>query len=576
MTKEQIKQDKIDAKLLKEKHLFQEMPVWKSLLKMGLPAVFLMLVFGSYTFADSIMAINFGDDSYKDLEAAHPLIKSGVWVRLFMSSAAPITIFMTAFTMMFGQGLSTRFSINIGAKREDRAISTLKTSFQVAMGLSLLLIPILLLTAKPWIRSQFNEDPAVASIIEDKGYEYVWLMIVALPLQMFNQLMSSLYRAEGKIKIMMISLITPVVLNILLDWVFLDPLGMGVEGSGYATVLSWVFTTVFFMAYIFKGESKRLIFKNMFGKTGFAWITLIGVILIGLAPFLRNMAQSITQTVEMHVMQKVSDKVYGNAMMMQNVSTGVFPIFGLMFPLLFGMTQAGTPLAAYNYGAKDMARVKKTIFWVVIYSTIIGILIWVLSIFILYNPLADSLQVHDMQIPILSSDTASISKLHEHGINPIAHTTVTESGAAVQYDVFNMPLRDKARKMLAIMMLMTPIFGLVLGAMTLFNSVDRILLSILAASLRGIILLIPFLYIFQAIAVVHYGDPLLNMYGTHSVFSEEYLFWWFYPVLGLVAIAITTVLMVFTMKRLDRHHATLEDRIEKINNWFIEKKKRRA
>jgi len=48
---------------------------------------------------------------------------------------------------------------------------------------------------------------------------------------MFNQIVSSLFRAEAKNKQMLIAVITPIFINLLLDYVFMGPVKMGIEGG---------------------------------------------------------------------------------------------------------------------------------------------------------------------------------------------------------------------------------------------------------------------------------------------------------------------------------------------------------
>ena len=573
-----MEQDKI-----KEIKLFRETPVWKALLRMAAPAAILMLIFGMFTFTDNVLSINFANDSYENVHSATGMMDSKTLVRMFMSGLTPVTTFILAISMLFGVGLSTRFSINVGAGREERAIKTLKTTMQTGLFISLILIPVLLFTAKPWVESQYTESPD-AAMIADHAYDYLWIMIAALPLQMFNQMISALFRAEGKNKIVMIALIGPVFLNILLDWLFMGPGGMNIAGSALATVITYFITTCFFVYFIFKKVSTRLIFKNMFGKHGFQLITLVGVCLVGISPFLRNMAQSITQTVEMSVIQSASSDVYGNPMMMQQVMSGVFPVFGLFFPMLFAFIQAGTPLAGYNYGAKDIKRVKQTIFYVAIFSSGLGLIVFLLATFVLINPLNDMLGIHDITLVIPETPGANITGINDvlshRGVHQVATQQIIADGKHVTAHVYDamVPIRNKAQKMLGIMMLAAPIFGVPLAAMTLFNSTDRITGNIISSTLRGAILLFPFLFAFKAIAhsavdSTNLTETFNHLLGDNSVFSNEYTFWWFYPSLALTSVLILLVYMIFTLKRLSASHATLDERIEKVHIWA---KNRRA
>jgi len=112
---------------------------------MAIPAMIMMLVFGMYTFMDNVLSINLANDSY----SSQGMYGGKDQVRLFMSGVTPVTTFAFAIVMLFGVGLSRRYSINIGAGKEERAIKTIKTNTQVAILISLILIPVLLFSAKP-------------------------------------------------------------------------------------------------------------------------------------------------------------------------------------------------------------------------------------------------------------------------------------------------------------------------------------------------------------------------------------------------------------------------------------------
>lgn len=560
---------------LREIKLFRETPVPKALMKMAVPGIIMMLVFGMYTFADNILSINFAHDNYN--EYARGMMDSKSLVRIFMAGLTPVTTFMFAISMLFGLGLATRFSINIGAKREERALSTLKTTMQVGIGIGILLIPVLLFTAKPWVSSQYSSDPVMASLIADKAFDYLWIIIISMPMVMFNQMCSSVFRSEGKNRIVLIANIFPIFLNILFDWILMGPCGMGIEGGAWATFISYTLTTLVFLIAIIKKVSSRIILKNMFGRKGFHWVVLIGVCLVGIAPFLRNMAQSITQTVEMSVIQDVSIDVYGNPMFSQQIMSGVFPTFGLFFPLLFAFIQAGTPLASYNYGAKDMKRVRSTILYTGLFSFILGLLIFSLATFVLIGPLNDLLSIQDSHLVLNDAQVATFgSKITDYKLNEI-QVIATGTGDHMHIFDYMVPIRAKAQKMLGIMMISMPLFGLVISAMTLFNSTDRVISSIFASTLRGVLLLFPFLYLFKAInhGAVQPNEMLDHLIYDNSIFSNEYTFWWFYPTLGVATTIILGICLFLTLRRLDRDHLTLDERIENINQWIKNRRKTR-
>ena len=460
-----------------------EMPIWKAVLKMALPALLFMLLFGSFFFVDMILAINLAPGNMTKING----ITDKQMVLLSMSSFGPINPLINSITLMFGMGIATRVSINLGRKRFDRAKNTLKTGTMVSMITSVLLTIVLMFVMKPWMMSQMPSS--IAAAIADNASKYGYIIIAITPIFMFNQIISSTLRVEGRNRELMIPYIISIGINLFLDWVFMGPLGMGIEGGAIATMISTLFVTVTYLAMIIRSKDSIVKFKNMFGLK-FQWIVLIGIILVGIAPFFRNLAQSITSTVEANVIKEISKNIYTSVngdKQMTLMLAGAGPIFMLFFPLIFGFAQAGRPIASFNYGAKNYRRVKQTYIWIMIYSTITSILIYFISAFWLSGTLMDWLGV---------------------------------AGGAT---------KPKSIKMLKIMMISIVLFGIVIATMVLTGSTDRILLSLFVSLLRGFILFFPMIYIFRALALSNtsseylFDDSFLLLLVYHLLFQLVYL-----------------------------------------------------
>lgn len=113
----------------------------------------------------------------------------------------------------------------------------------------------------------------------------------------------------------------------------------------------------------------------------------------------------------------------------------------------------------------------------------------------------------------------------------------TGSGSATIITVDNKPFNifihtynknfhtlDKAQKMYGIMMVSVIFFGPALGSMSLFGSTDRPLFNLIGSSLRGVILLIPFLLIFSSITKGMSHDIVMNNLGKNGIFTQEFFF----------------------------------------------------
>lgn len=107
-------------------------------------------------------------------------------------------------------------------------------------------------------------------------------------------------------------------------------------------------------------KSDILTFRNMYGK--FLLLPVVGIVLVGLAPFLRQLAQSTTQTAEANLIAQVSSSIYqGNGMRMTELLSSAMPVFMLVFPVTFAVSQSARPIASFNYGAGNTQRVRQTL-----------------------------------------------------------------------------------------------------------------------------------------------------------------------------------------------------------------------
>ena len=514
----------VKKELTREEKLFKHTPIWKSLIIMAIPSMILMLVFGSYFFFDSVLSINLASDSYQNGIALNASDK----VRLFMNGYSPINSLMIAFSLLFAMGISTRVAINLGANRQERALRTIKTGNMIALFLSLMMIFILLISAKPWIASQY--DSSISQLVANESFKYAWPIIVFFPITMFNQIISSLLRVEARNRQMLIALVCPIFINLFGDWLFMGPIGMGVAGGAWATVISNFITTLLLLFFIIKTPKSIILLKNLFGFK-FKIIPIVGIILVGISPFLRNIAQSITSTTQMNIVKDISSVIYKGkfnhlhlsfsatknleANFMTVVITGAIPIFTLFFPVMFSFAQAARPIAAYNYGAKNYKRVKATYWWTTIYAFIAAIIIYFTVAFGISGPLMDILKV---------------------------------SGQAY----------ETSKTVLRILMLALIGFSLAISGMVVLGSTDRVLLSIIASAMQGLILFFPIMFFMKFMAI--------------NNASYQYLFWWSWPIINTTSSIIITILTSFTMIRLNKKkQMTLDERINKIDNWITKK-----
>ncbi len=197
------------------------------------------------------------------------------------------------------------------------------------------------------------------------GYarEYTKILLIGAPIFVLTVSTNNIIRSEGNAKSAMIAMILGMVLNIILDPIFIFGLHLGVAGAAWATVISRCATLVYILVYYVSGKSILKIklhhFKPDFKMYG-------RIFALGLPGFVRQVSGSVIMIIANHIL-----KFYGGEQALMTIggkaATGgdvYISLFGVinrvmafvMMPM-FGVTHGLQPIVGYNFGAKKYERV---------------------------------------------------------------------------------------------------------------------------------------------------------------------------------------------------------------------------
>lgn len=167
-----------------------------------------------------------------------------------ISIVFPIQMFIFALATLVGSGMASIVARQLGAKQENAANTTIDMAFRFGLVMALALT----------LGIYFNID----ALLEVLGVsEALWpyasaylmpLVLFSFPIVLISSVPSDLLRAEGKAMLMMASMVSSALLNIVLDALFIFVLGMGVEGVAYATVLAQIFAIGLMLYFILGGK----------------------------------------------------------------------------------------------------------------------------------------------------------------------------------------------------------------------------------------------------------------------------------------------------------------------------------
>ena len=151
----------------------------------------------------------------------------------------------------FANGLTAGLAIPLAQRYGAKNYSGVKRSFYVSILISAVVAILLTILSMVFCRQILEIMQTPAEII-DGAYDYLMVIFAGIFSSMAFNLLSNIFRSIGDAKTPLYFLVIACIMNIILDVVFIAGFGMGVEGAGYATVLSQIFSALACILYIWK------------------------------------------------------------------------------------------------------------------------------------------------------------------------------------------------------------------------------------------------------------------------------------------------------------------------------------
>ena len=151
----------------------------------------------------------------------------------------------------FANGLTAGLAIPLAQRYGAKDYLGVKRSFYVSILISAVVAILLTILSMIFCRQILEIMQTPVEII-DGAYDYLMVIFAGILSSMAFNLLSNIFRSIGDAKTPLYFLVIACIMNIILDVVFIAGFGMGVEGAGYATVLSQIFSALACILYIWK------------------------------------------------------------------------------------------------------------------------------------------------------------------------------------------------------------------------------------------------------------------------------------------------------------------------------------
>lgn len=319
-------------------------PIGRLLTQYAIPAIIAMTAASLYNIADSIfIGQGVGAQAISGLALTFPL----------MNLAA-------AFGSLVGVGASTLVSVKLGQKDYEGADKVLGNVLVLNVFLGVAFTVVFYWLLDPVLYFFGASENTI-------GYARDYMQVILLGNVVTHMYLglNAVLRSSGYPKMAMYATLSSVVVNCILNPVFIFGLGWGIKGSAWATVISQLISLAGQLVH-FSNPKQLLHFKK--GIFRLRTEIVKGILFIGMSPFLMNLCSCLIV-----ILMNRGLKEYGGDM-----AIGAYGIVNrvafLFVMIMMGFNQGMQPIAGYNYGARQLDRVtavtRLTMWWAIGVATL--------------------------------------------------------------------------------------------------------------------------------------------------------------------------------------------------------------
>ena len=254
----------------------------------------------------------------------------------------PVYNFIFAIGAMVGLGAATRYAI-LRAQGDERCQRYFSNAIFCACALS---VPFLLagIFAPGSLLRLMGGDAEIVAL----GIPYARIFLMFTPFFMCNYIVSAFVRNDGDPSLAMVATLSSSLFNVVFDYIFMFPMGLGLAGAALATAVSPIISISICSRHFFKKENGVEFVRRM------PSVKLLGQSCqLGISGFVGEMSSGVTTTVFNLLLLGLAGNVAVAAY-------GVVANFALVATAIFnGVAQGAQPLVSECYGKSDKAGARK-------------------------------------------------------------------------------------------------------------------------------------------------------------------------------------------------------------------------
>lgn len=315
--------------------------IGKLLAQYAIPSIIAMTASSLYNMVDSIfIGHGVGSMAISGLALTFPL----------MNLAA-------AFGSLVGVGASTLVSVKLGQKDYDTAQRVLGNVLILNLIIGLAFTVITLAFLDPILYFFGGSDETVRY-----ARDYMQIILAGNVITHIYLGLNSILRSAGHPQKAMYATIATVVINAILDPLFIFGFQWGIRGAAIATILAQIIALTWQFKLLSNPDELLHFHKGIYRLKK---KIVLDSLSIGMSPFLMNLASCFIV-----ILINQGLKKYGG-----DLAIGAFGIVNrlsfIFVMIVLGLNQGMQPIAGYNFGARQYHRVTEVLQKTILYATLI-------------------------------------------------------------------------------------------------------------------------------------------------------------------------------------------------------------
>ena len=278
-----------------------------------------------------------------------------------LNLAIPVFSVMNGCGFMLGIGSGTKYGIMKGTGNEKRGDVLFTSSLCVVTVLAVIFMLIGLLAADP-----ITVLVGANAEVYDMTRTYLQVILLFSPMFMINNLLGAMIRNDGNTSLAMTAMLSGCLFNIVFDYIFVFPMGLGLFGAVLATAVAPIISILILLQHFVKKKNQfRLIrvrpdVRLVASAAGLGVPSLVTEVSSGLVIAVFNL-------LILGLAGNVGVAAYG---VVANISIVVIAIYN-------GIAQGVQPLLSREYGRSQEKNVNRFLSLAMMLTVILAMVIYV-------------------------------------------------------------------------------------------------------------------------------------------------------------------------------------------------------